>query len=104
MPSGLTFTWFGFTLLWFWASWQQIGSLGRTLGMPGVVGAFILTICAASVVLSVPEMLGRSGKWIVAVAGSRYTRTAFASAMVLAIAVAGLVLNLSSPEIVYKQF
>jgi hypothetical protein len=35
---------------------------------------------------------------------SRYVRTALAAVMILAIAIAGLVLNLSSPEIVYKQF
>ena len=41
---------------------------------------------------------------IAALMRSRYTRTAFASAMLLAIAISGLVLKLSSPEIVYKQF
>jgi hypothetical protein len=35
---------------------------------------------------------------------SRYTRTAFASAMLLAITMAALVLQLSAPEIVYRQF
>jgi hypothetical protein len=51
-----------------------------------------------------PDMFGgvryRAGSAI----RSRYTRTAFASAMILAIAVAELVLNMASPEIVYKQF
>jgi alginate O-acetyltransferase complex protein AlgI len=101
---GVTFTWFAFTLLWFWASWRQIGDLGHTLGVPGVVVASVMTICTASVVLSIPDMMGRPGRWIGAALRSRYTRTAFASGMVLAIAVAGLVLNLASPEIVYKQF
>jgi hypothetical protein len=55
-------------------------------------------------VLAVPELLEQSGRWLGGVLRSRYPRTAFASAMVLAIAIVGLVLNLSSPEIVYKQF
>lgn len=100
----LTFTWFGFTLLWFWANWSQIAALGNTLGLSGVVAAVVGTVCAASIVLSAPDMLGRLGQGVSTVMRSRYTRTAFASAMVLAIAIAGLVLNLSSPEIVYKQF
>ena len=104
LSRGLTFTWFAFTLLWFWANWGRIGSLADTLGVLGSAAAVAGTVCAASIVLAVPDMFGASARRIGAVLQSRYTRTAFASAMVLAIAVAGLVLNLSSPEIVYKQF
>jgi D-alanyl-lipoteichoic acid acyltransferase DltB (MBOAT superfamily) len=101
---GLTFTWFAFTLLWFWANWSQIGGLANTLGVAGSLAAVAGTICCASVVLAVPDLFGRWAGRIAAVIRSRYTRTAFASAMLLAMAVAVLVLNLSSPEIVYKQF
>jgi hypothetical protein len=54
--------------------------------------------------LAIPDLLGPAAKWLAGVLRSRYTRTAFASAMMLAIAVAGLVLNLPAPDIVYKQF
>jgi D-alanyl-lipoteichoic acid acyltransferase DltB (MBOAT superfamily) len=101
---GLTFTWFGFTLLWFWASWQEIFSLADRLGAAGCVAAMLGSAGCASIVLAIPDLLGSSAYRLEAAARSRYTRTAFASAMVLAIAIAGLVLNLSSPEIVYKQF
>ncbi len=101
---GLTFTWFAFTLLWFWSDWPKIGGLAERLGLPGSLAAVVGTICCASVVLAMPEALGAMAERAGAVLRSRYTRTAFASAMILAMAVSALVLNLSSPEIVYKQF
>jgi alginate O-acetyltransferase complex protein AlgI len=104
LSRGLTFTWFAFTLLWFWASWGQIRGFASVLGLGGSVAAIVGTICGASVVLAIPDMLGSAAGSAGAVLRSRYTRTAFASAMCLALTVAVLVLNLSSPEIVYKQF
>ena len=101
---GLTFTWFAFTLLWFWARWGQIGALAVQLGVAGSVAAVVGTILAASLVLSVADLRGAPAGRMLAVLRSRYTRTAFASAMVMALVIAALVLNLSSPEIVYKQF
>ncbi|MDQ2762526.1 MAG: hypothetical protein M3Y22_03265 [Pseudomonadota bacterium] len=101
---GLTFTWFAFTLLWFWASWPQIDALAEALGVVGSFAATIGTVFCATIVLAIPDALGASERTVGAVIQSRYTRTAFASIMVLAMVVAGLVLNMSSPEIVYKQF
>jgi D-alanyl-lipoteichoic acid acyltransferase DltB (MBOAT superfamily) len=101
---GLTFTWFAFTLLWFWARWPQIGGLAHTLGVGGSVAAIVGTICGASMLLAVPDLFGVSAEMAGAALRSRYARTAFASAMVLAMAIGVLVLHLSSPEIVYKQF
>ena len=98
---GLTFTWFAFTLLWFWATWSQISGLAAVLGPLGIMAAAVVTVVCASVVLAIPDLFGASTS---AVLRSRYTRTAFASAMVLALAVSVLVLNMASPEIVYKQF
>lgn len=93
---GLTFTWFAFTLLWFWANWAQIGGLAATLGFGGSIAVAVAAVCGASVVLSVP--------FTGVILQSRYVRTALAAAMLLAISAAALVLNLSSPEIVYQQF
>ena len=101
---GLTFAWFAFTLRWFWSDWADIGALGRTLGWAGSSVAVIGTIATASLVLALPDAAGGITARIAALMRSRYTRTAFASAMLLAIAISGLVLKLSSPEIVYKQF
>lgn len=101
LARGLTFTWFSFTLLWFWASWGQIGDLAARLGPGGVLTAAAGTIACASIVLFIPDLFSSRAS---AVLQSRYTRTAFASAMVLALAAGAVVLNMSSPEIVYKQF
>ena len=101
---GLTFTWFAFTLIWFWASWPQIGALVGNLGLLGVVGGMTAVLIIASVILAVPDIFSPVAGWIAAILRSRYTRTAFAAGMILTLAVAGLVLRLSSPEIIYKQF
>ena len=101
---GLTFTWFAFTLLWFWATWRQISDLAHDLGMIGALSAAIGTVALTSILLAIAEMLGAAEGPINQTFRSRYVRTALSSAMILAIAVAGLVLHMSSPEIVYKQF
>ena len=101
---GVTFTWFAFTLLWFWADWSQINGLAAQLGAAGSGSAIVAMVATSSVLLAVPDMLGGVADATGAVLRSRYTRTAFASAMILAMTVAALVLQLSSPEIVYKQF
>ena len=104
MSRGLTFTWFSFTLLWFWATWPQIGALAEKLGTVGSIVTIAGTISSASLALAMPDMFGAVRDTAGPTIRSRYTRTAFAAAMILAMAVAGLVLNMSSPEIVYKQF
>jgi alginate O-acetyltransferase complex protein AlgI len=101
---GLTFTWFACTLIWFWSTWSQIVGLAEGLGLAASVLALLATVSAASVVLAIPDMLGAAGGSIGKALRSRYTRTAFASAMILAITMAAVVLQLSAPEIVYRQF
>lgn len=98
---GLTFTWFAFTLLWFWATWREIGAMGTRLGLGGALLDAAGSVMGASIILAIPDLFGsRTGHLL----RSRYTRTAFASAMVLALGAGALVLNMASPEIVYKQF
>lgn len=104
LARGLTFTWFAFTLLWFWSRWAEIGGLLHAVGPGGAVLGWVAILAAASVVLAVPEMIRPLWQPVRPVALSRYTRTAASTAMVLAIVVTIAVLNLSSPEIVYKNF
>jgi D-alanyl-lipoteichoic acid acyltransferase DltB (MBOAT superfamily) len=104
LARGLTFTWFAFTLLWFWATWSQIGALAQSLNLGQLAVTAATIILGASAILAIPDALGSLSNRIETIARSRYTRTAFASAMLLAIGIAGLVLNMGSPEIVYKQF
>jgi D-alanyl-lipoteichoic acid acyltransferase DltB (MBOAT superfamily) len=104
LARGLTFAWFAFTLLWFWATWSQIAALAQSLNPEQLAIAAATIILGASAILAIPDGLGSLSNRIESIARSRYTRTAFASAMLLAIGIAGLVLNMGSPEIVYKQF
>ena len=59
---GLTFTWFAFTLLWFWSSWRQVAALASAMGVAGGLLATAGTIAAASLILAVPDILGRKGE------------------------------------------
>jgi D-alanyl-lipoteichoic acid acyltransferase DltB (MBOAT superfamily) len=47
LSRGLTFVWFAFTLLWFWARWEQIGALASKLGMAGSTAAIVGSVAAA---------------------------------------------------------
>lgn len=101
---GLTFTWFTFTLLWFWSSWGEMGAMLHAVGFAGVLAGWAAILALSSVVLAVPDITRPLWLPVRPLAVSRYTRTAAVSAMVLAIVVTTAVLNLASPEIVYKNF
>jgi len=105
---GLTFTWFAFTLLWFWSSWIQIGDLMNTLGVPVFAACLFVIFFAATIVLELWErirltLLGLqiSGEPLIL---SRYTRTVWnTAAAVIAVAVT-MLMNMPAPELVYKAF
>ena len=107
LSRGLTFTWFAFTLTWFWASWSESVAVwsARSVGEWVVVWAAILL--AASAGLAVWEMLhelvvGRViGNNVVR---SRRLRTAWVTAMVVIVFVAVALSQQSAPDIVYKNF
>jgi len=105
---GLTFTWFTFTLLWFWSNWTQLGVLARSF-RPSEIGlVWIAIFLGASVILALWEAIRG---WLLSfqIAGeplfmSRYVRTSFSTALA-AIALATLmILNAPEPPIVYKAF
>lgn len=105
---GLTFTWFAFTLLWFWSSWRQIDALAQELGTAGMVAAWASILVTAAIALAALEAL-RSHVCGVSWRGealvrSRYLRTSWSTALVVVtVAVTGL-LNLPAPDIVYRSF
>jgi alginate O-acetyltransferase complex protein AlgI len=105
---GLTFTWFSFTLLWFWADWPQLAQFYRSLGAGavafGALGLFVgATICLAvwvalfNFALSI-QWFGRP------VLMSRYTRVMWDTALVAIFVGATFLLNAPTPPIVYKNF
>lgn len=104
---GLTFTWFGFTLLWFWSNWTTLGKLWAATG-PALAGAAICAIWAgATVVLALliwalaatRRLLGDGST-----AYLPYLKTMTAAVMTFAILVTVFVLSAPPPAIIYKAF
>jgi cytosine/uracil/thiamine/allantoin permease len=105
LARGLTFTFFAFSLIFFWADWGQVHMLREALGLAGPLVVFAVATLALtlwetgrSAVLSVRDPDG------VPLVTSRYLRTALTTAMVAVIAAATMLLNAPAPDIVYKTF
>ena len=105
---GLTFTWFAFTLLWFWSSWSKLDVLSKTMGVPAIVASLSVIVVSATVGLALWEA-GRNAllslQWgQQEVLMSRYTRTAWCTMLALITIATGLLIRQQAPEIVYKAF
>ena len=105
---GLTFTWFAFTLLWFWSNWTKIGDIAKQLGPLGAACVFFAILVASTVVLSAWEATRRfflkievKGEPVMV---SRYTRTVWDTAMAVVALATVMLMNAPAPEIVYKAF
>jgi D-alanyl-lipoteichoic acid acyltransferase DltB (MBOAT superfamily) len=61
---GLTFTYFTFSLLWFWSTWQQLRVLAAALGTPAVVVVWIAIWLGSTAMLSLWESVR---KWNVSI-------------------------------------
>jgi D-alanyl-lipoteichoic acid acyltransferase DltB (MBOAT superfamily) len=105
---GLTFSWFAFSMFWFWADWRQIGALFGLLGGLRWVAVWIAIWLCATVVLSAWEWLRARLLSIRTSEGpvltSRYARVVYASALGLAAFVMTVLLSQPAPGIVYKAF
>jgi alginate O-acetyltransferase complex protein AlgI len=105
---GFTFTWFTFTLLWFWSSWAQIRALGGALrGVAGPAVWIVLFACS-TLLLSAWEAARARILAIqfdgIPMVHSPYWRTAQSVALVVIVLGVTLLMNQSAPEIVYKAF
>lgn len=105
---GFTFTWFAFTLLWFWSSWEQLHRLSDILRTRDCVIALLVVFLAATIVLELLDRL-RSTVALLRIDGesilsSRYVRTVWCTAMILFITVATVIVRAPAPQIVYKTF
>lgn len=105
---GLTFSWFAFSLFWFWASWKQLGDIFHSIGGIGWLEVWIVVWCSASLLLALWEALRG---WLLsmrtrdgAIVLSRYARVAYASAMAFLAFVIMVILRQPAPDIVYKAF
>jgi D-alanyl-lipoteichoic acid acyltransferase DltB (MBOAT superfamily) len=105
---GLTFSWFSFTLFWFWANWRQIDKIVAGLSVVQWLEVWLAIWLSATVVLAAWEWLRAAILSIRTSDGpvftSRYARVVYASALGLAVFVMTVLLNQPAPEIVYKTF
>jgi len=105
---GLTFSWFAFTLFWFWANWTQINQAFRGIGAMRWAAVWLTVWLCATVVLAFWEILRKALLSIRTSQGpvltSRYARVVYASALGLSAFVIAILLNQPAPGIVYKAF
>jgi alginate O-acetyltransferase complex protein AlgI len=105
---GLTFTWFAFTLFWFWANWNQIDKIFTAISVISWFGVWLAIWICATAVLAIWEWL-RAALLSIDIEGqpalySRYARVIYASALALTAFVISILLNQPAPDIVYKAF
>jgi D-alanyl-lipoteichoic acid acyltransferase DltB (MBOAT superfamily) len=108
LSRGLTFTWFAFTLPWFWSSWSELARLARATGASVIVASLGLILITATVGLGIWEA-GRAALLTIQwrqhiVVRSRYIRTAWCTVLVLFSIAINLLFRQQAPEIVYKAF
>lgn len=105
---GLTFTWFAFTLFWFWGSWSQIGAAYHAIGGAAWIGVWAAVWLVATAVLAAWETLRVRLLAITIrrtpVLTSRYAHVVYATAFAVAAFVFMALLSQPAPDIVYKAF
>ncbi len=105
---GMTFSWFAFTLFWFWADWRQIDLVFGALSGVEWLGIWTAVWLFATAILASWEWL-RAALLSIRISGepllsSRYARVVYASALGLVAFVVTILLNQPAPGIVYKAF
>jgi D-alanyl-lipoteichoic acid acyltransferase DltB (MBOAT superfamily) len=105
---GMTFTWFAFTLFWFWSNWAQIGGFATALGPVALILVWLAIFGAATLILASMEAARTAGlslTWDNApIVRSRYLRTAWDTALVVVTVTVIVLLDSPAPDIVYKTF
>jgi len=105
---GLTFSWFAFTMFWFWANWKQIGTIFSAIAVVPWIAVWLVIWFGSTAVLATWEQLRAALLRLQTSEGpvltSRYALVVYATVMgVMALVITG-VLNQPAPGIVYKAF
>jgi alginate O-acetyltransferase complex protein AlgI len=105
---GLTFTWFAFTLLWFWANWQQLEMISKALSGTQWCAVWLAIWVSATATLAFWEWL-RPALLTIKFEGSplvtgRYAMVVYGSIMGFISYVVTFVLAQPAPDVVYKAF
>lgn len=105
---GLTFSWFAFTMFWFWANWRQIGDVFSSIGLLEWATVCLAIWVGATAVLAIWEFVRAALLRIQTAEGpvlaGRYALAAYTTAMLVISFVIVVVLNQPAPGIVYKAF
>jgi D-alanyl-lipoteichoic acid acyltransferase DltB (MBOAT superfamily) len=105
---GLTYSWFAFTLFWFWADWKQIDRIFSTIGIIGWLGIWLALWLFATAVLALWEWLRAALLSFRTAEGpiltSPYARVIYASTMGLTALVIVILLGQPAPGLIYKAF
>ena len=105
---GLNYTWFAFTLFWFWNDWKSLDRVYSAIGAAQWVAVWLAVWLAATAFLALWEWL-RALILSVQTSGepvftNRYALTVYASALFLIAVFITILLNQPAPGIVYKAF
>jgi hypothetical protein len=105
---GLTFSWFAFTLFWFWGSWAQIGSVFGNLTGGQWIGVWLVIWLGATAILEAWETFRTwlnsakiSGGPMIA---DRHVRVVATTALGVVSLFVVVLLNQPAPGIIYKSF
>jgi len=105
---GMTFSWFAFTMFWFWANWKQIGTIFSAIAVAPWFVVWLVMWFGATAVLATWELLRTELLKIRTAEGSaltsRYALVVYATTMAMIALVVTVVLNQPAPGIVYKAF
>ena len=105
---GLTFTWFAFTLLWFWSNWTGLEGFTHRMSAARLCAAMLTLLLVAWAALeslaALKAFLGRVTLWGESLFESKYVRFAAVAEMLALIALLAIVLNAPPSQIVYQAF
>jgi len=97
---GLNFTWFSFTMLWFWSDWPQLGKIASLLGGASIPLILVCVIAAAALALAGLERLSRGLERLTFPS----LRVAWYTALAVTTLSVEVVLNSPAPHLVYRAF
>jgi alginate O-acetyltransferase complex protein AlgI len=105
---GLTFSYFAFTLFWFWANWRQIEAIERAIAAPYWLVLWLAVWAISSFVLAIWEWL-RSALLMLRFEGAplfagRYALVVYGTVLGFVALLVTVVLNQPAPDVVYKAF
>ena len=108
LARGLTFTYFTFSLLWFWSSWKELAIFDSRLGVAEMLTVWFAIFVVSTVVLAAWEAARErlfSVRWDGAPAvDSLYTRSAWSSGLAVLLLAVTLLTRQAAPDMVYKAF